>query len=313
MKNNFVLNRFALSLAVCASLLVFSVQSLAAEYDKVVTQLKAIEAKNPGLVKLFELAKTDSGQVVLGARVNKVATGQPDVDKTAHLVVGTHHGNERLSVDVAMQFLNDIVVNMNAPTNSSYAKFQDQTFYVIPVLNIGGYNKNDRYEYTNKNVKVDPNRDYPDPCGNPKPFQLMSTKALAGFVNDKKIVGAVTIHGYIGTFTFPWGIYTNDTKSPDNSTFEFLGKEAVKENGYKTGTHTDVIYPTNGAFEDWAYYQYGVWVTLLEIANGVPDIKKDSQTLLRYFSNVPAQRSAKHVHLGQCTGVPDRSKIRSRP
>ena len=280
----------------------------AAEYDKVLTEMNSIVAANAAYAQLMDIGKNDQGNTIYGLRLENtavIADAKPN-----HLVVGAHHGNERLSYNVSIAFAKKIVAIFKNSGDANYAAISKCVYYVVPVLNIGGFNANRRTETNRNGNSIDPNRDYPDVCVQNQYFQLTSISNLATFVERYNIIGAVTIHGYIGTFTYPWGIYTTNTKTMDNTFFNYLGTTAVKANGYRTGTHTDVIYPASGSFEDWAYAKYGVWCMLLELASS-PNVDKDAQCLVVYFSLLPADKSQQHQHTGQCTST--RTEGDSRP
>jgi hypothetical protein len=225
-------------------------------------------------------------------------------------VVGAHHGNETLSVTLALRFANDLLAQLQDVNAPHHASLAPHIYYVFPVLNISGYNANRREESYRNGGTLDSNRDYPDPCGSDTPFQLKSTKLISEFIDSENIIGAVTIHGYYGSFTYPWGTFTTQSHTLDHDLFRSYGLNAVVANNYTTGTHGDVIYPTVGAFEDWAYYQHGVWVMLVEMDRNA-NIGRDSESLLRYFSTVPTARSLQHEHTGRCRSLP--SFIIGRP
>lgn len=267
-----------------------------AAYDQVRTKLERVTAENPDLVSRIVIGMNDQGVEIEGIRIG--AHSYVRNDAVHHLVVGAHHGNEQKSVDVALAFIDEIITAKRVGAGLD-RKLDAAVFHVIPVLNIGGYNANRRQEIARSGRSYDPNRDYPDPCGNASTFNLASTDALAKYTIAEDITGAVTIHGYIGTFTYPWGTYTNQTSTPDNSVFDAVTSEAARINSYRAGTHADVIYPTAGAYEDWAYHSLGVWVALLEIKNN-PNVVKDAQAMVAYFARLPEERSQFHEHLGNC-------------
>lgn len=269
----------------------------ATRYERVVTELQNLNTAHPALTSLFSLGKNDQGVEIAGIRISR-NQGIVRNDARNLLVVGTHHGNEGTSVDVAMRVANDVVAALAA----GEATDDNVVYHVIPVLNISGYNANRREESSRTGGTLDPNRDYPDPCADDQPYRLLSTKVLAAYMESAHITAAVTIHGYVGTFTYPWGTYTTEPKTLDNDTFRNLGTRAVALNHYDTGTHGELIYPTVGAFEDWAYYEHGVWVMLLEMANS-PNVANDAKAILRFLAEAPAIRSAQHEHTGQCTTV----------
>jgi hypothetical protein len=296
--------RLVSSAVACGSMIAFASASVAAEtaYDRVVAKLRAANTAHAESTSLVSIGKNDQGQDLYALKIG-AAANQPTSDATSFLVVGAHHGNETYSVDVALRFIDDQIARSESTDDGV-------VYHVIPVLNVSGYNISRREESRASGGTQDPNRDYPDPCRDDNPYRLQSTKAIAEYVQSQNVAAAVTIHGYIGTFTYPWGTYTTVPKTLDDTTFKNLGRLAVAANGYDTGTHGELIYPTVGAFEDWAYYDLGVWVTLLEIENR-PNVANDAEAMHRFFANAPRVRSLQHEHTGRCTTI--RGPILGRP
>lgn len=286
------MKKFIVSLCLILS----SLNVYAEDYDKIQARLQAL-AKNPN-TGLFTLGKNDQGQDILG-----IVVGDPSQAVTKHLVVGTHHGNERASAEVPLLFVESLLTNVNPKI----------LYYVIPVLNISGYNRSRREETGADNQTHDSNRDYEDACTTKVDFQLKSTALIAELITRENIIAAVSVHGYIGTFTFPWGTTAKDYSTLDNAFMDEWAKKAVKINNYKTGTHGAAIYPAMGAFEDWAYYKLGVWSYLMEIKSPSADLKKDALTLVEFFKMAPSELSK---NVGQHVDCVDRilkSNNRSRP
>lgn len=255
-------------------------------YQKVLKTLDRLHSLAPQRTKIFDLGKNDQGKTIFGMSVYPPKKREGEFAEA--LVVAAHHGNEQGSVDVALTILKRLIEN-----NSS--KIQNKIIHVVPVLNISGFNNGMRQEKSEiLKTTLDPNRDYPDTCApQKKSFQLRSTALLAQFMSARKrISSAVTIHGYIGTFTFPWGNYLKNTESKDHQFYEELLSFSAKENGYRIGTHADVIYPAEGAFEDWTYSQWGIWTSLLELDNNY-DRDRDSSAVIKYIYYSPNLRSAK--------------------
>ena len=291
-----------------ATIAMFAGVASATPYEDILDEMTAIQADNAEFVSWIDLGVNDQGKMIRGLRID----GPGDEDHPNHLVVGVHHGNEQLSADVAMEFIRQSVELIRYPALPGSSTVRNKTFHVVPVLNIGGYDRGRREEYDADGRSHDPNRDYPDPCrSSGETFKLQSTSALAAYLESQNIIGAVTIHGYIGTFTFPWGTYTTQTRTPDHQKFVEMTENAASINGYRVGTHADVIYPTVGAFEDWAYYEHGVWVTLQELRRNA-DIEEDATSLLAYFDELPGVRSEYHDHTGTCRGF-DFKNVRARP
>ncbi|MCC7440969.1 MAG: hypothetical protein IT285_05025 [Bdellovibrionales bacterium] len=293
--------RVAAAFIIVSSMFSTGMAAKAVEYDRVKNEIGRIIAENPTIATGFELGVNDQGEAILGIRFE---AAQPSTSpRVSQLLVGTHHGNERLSADVSLSFARRMVGALKNPSAPESAGLVDQVMYVVPVLNIGGFNLNRRYENNAAGATVDPNRDYPDPCLAEKAnFQLKSTRALADFLVRENITASVTVHGYIGTFTYPWGIFTADTHTPDHAAYDVIGRRAVAANGYRTGTHTDLIYGTAGAYEDFAYHDHGVWTMLLELAHS-PNLARDTTALATFFQLAPRARSESHTHnVSNCTG-----------
>ena len=277
-------------------LLAFSFSSFASDYDKIVSRLREIDAL-PN-TSLFTLGKNDQGEDILG-----VVLGDSASATKRYAVVGTHHGNERAAAIVPLHFAEETLKHLKT----------DEVYFVIPVLNISGYNRSRREETGSDFRTHDPNRDYEDACEVKNDFKLKSTRLLADLIEREDIVTAVTVHGYVGTFTFPWGTNAKDYETLDHHLLEDWARKSVKINQYQTGTHGGAIYPAAGAFEDWAYFKHGVWSYLLEIKSPSSDLKKDALSLVEFFKHSPFERSR---HLGQNVNCVERiltGSQRSRP
>lgn len=260
-------------------LLTLSFSATASDYDKIVSRLQEIDQLQQ--TSLFSLGQNDQGTEILG-----VVLGDLQRASKKFLVVGTHHGNERAAAIVPLHFAEETLKSLDP----------DEAYFVIPVLNVSGYNRSRREETGPDSKTHDPNRDYEDACQVKQDFRLRSTKLLADLVEREDIVSAVTVHGYIGTFTFPWGTNADEYETQDHAFFEDWAKKSAAINRYKIGTHGGAIYPAAGAFEDWAYFRHGVWSYLLEIRSPSSDLKKDALALVEFFKHSPLERSR---NLGQ--------------
>ncbi len=239
-------------------------------YREIQKHLRELSAKFPGNAEVIEMGQSDSGQPIEALKVGH--------GPVAHLVVATHHGNEYGSTEVAKAFAASIA---EAPIGG-------QTIYVIPVLNISGYNTGSRREVSPAYGSVDPNRDYPGPCGTLSPFKLKSTAALAKFMGEKKIVTSATLHTYSPAVVYPWGMGATDVSTPYDDFFRMLAKAATVESHYTVGNSAEVIYPANGTFEDYAFWKYGSWALLFELGRSHSPSDSAVQEMVRV--NVPGLR-----------------------
>jgi carboxypeptidase T len=259
-------------------------------YSGVKTVLEKLAAENPGTASLFTLAETDGKEKVIGLKVGN--------GPLKNLVVSTHHGNEYGSAEVALAVAESLVKE----------PFANQTIFIIPVLNITGYNKRQREEKDAKGISRDPNRDYPGPCGSDGPFNLKSTKALADFVEKERIINSATLHTHYPAVVYPWGISTRDLETPYTDIFRKLVGFATEESRYQTGNSTQVMYPADGTFEDYAYWKHGVWSILFELGFSHSPSEEQVQAMIRVnvpgirrmLANAPTQLATDHSFRGRC-------------
>ena len=271
------------------SMFMFAGPSLG-NYDRVVTTLQQIAEKYPANAKMVTIGVNDQGTPI---RALQIGSGE-----TNSLIVATHHGNEYGSTAVALGVADAFAQNPIA----------GQTVYVIPVLNVTGYNKGRREESSLTSGALDANRDYTGPCKSGAPFRLKSTKALADFVEQKNIQISATLHTYWPAVVYPWGISTRDLSTPYDAQYQQLVADATVESRYKTGNSTDVLYAADGTFEDYAYWKHGIWSLLFELGfSHSPDttalknmVDVNVPGLRRFLENSPKTRVVDHDFKGRC-------------
>jgi len=259
-------------------------------YDHVVEYLKRLTNSNPHVAQMINLGVSDSGQPIYGIKIGN--------GPTPTLVVGTHHGNEYGSTAVAMGVAESLVQN----------PMPNQTVYVVPVLNILGYNSRNRYERAQDNRFYDPNRDYPGPCGTPTPFRLRSTRALAQFIHDRNIVTSATLHTYSPGVFYPWGLSARDPRTEDDSTYIELSRVATKYSNYPYGNSKDLLYAADGTYDDYSYWKHGIWSLLFELGHSHSPSMNNIKEMIRvnvpgirdYLAAAPVQRSNRHEFKGGC-------------
>lgn len=258
-------------------------------YEKVTSTLNQIQQANPASSKVVVIGVSDKGVPIYALQI-----GSGSVNS---LIVGTHHGNEYGSTAVALGVADNLAKN----------PIIGQTVYVIPVLNISGYNSGNRNE-SGISGSFDPNRDYPGPCKSGKTFNLKSTKALADFLVEKNIQVAATLHTFWPAVVYPWGISTTDLSTPYDAQYIELVKAATVESGYQTGNNTQVLYAADGTFEDYAYWKHGIWTLLFELGfSHRPDqvaiknmVEVNVPGIRRFLMTSPQSRVTSHDFKGRC-------------
>ncbi|MDZ4663028.1 MAG: M14 family zinc carboxypeptidase [Pseudomonadota bacterium] len=271
-------------------LLALSTQSHSAyqDYDEILSKIAILETKSTHL-KSFKLGSSNAGKEIVGVTVG--------VGPVNHILVSTHHGNEYGSAEVAMAFIEEVSVR----------PLDGITLHIIPVLNIEGYNDRERLERA-KGKYYDPNRDYPGPCGSAGPFNLKSTQALADYIAATNIVASATLHTFYPAVVYPWGFSTRDTATPYDELFKFLGGLATEWSKYTVGNSTEVIYPANGTYEDYAFWKHGIWSLLFELGGSHSPTEREIETmssenvpgLVKFFAGSPKERATDHNFKGKC-------------
>jgi len=255
------------------------------KYSDIQADLRMLESRYPQNVEVFSIGVNDTGQKIEGI---KVGSG-----RMHSLVVGTHHGNEYGSTEVALAFAHSV----------AEAPITGQTVFVIPVLNVSGYNARQRQE-----MGRDPNRDYVGPCGTGGPFKLRSTKALADFIARENIIASATLHTFSPFVLYPWGFSTKDTKTEYNDLYIQLARAAAVESKYPIGNSTDELYPADGCYEDYAMWKHGIWSLLFEMGSSHSPgqaaidemIRGNVPGLRRFLAQAPTSRAEKHAFTGKC-------------
>lgn len=265
--------------------------TISKQYGDVQAFMADLAKRYPQTVTLFDVGDSDSGQTIQGM---KIGTGS-----LHNLVVATHHGNEYGSTEVAKGFAESVAAN----------PIPGQTLYVIPVLNIGGYNARNREEKAG-GLSYDPNRNYPGPCGTEGPFILKDITALANLVDKENIVTSATLHTFASLVMYPWGISASgdDLKTPYDDLFKQLAEASVQESGYETGNSTEMMYPADGTFEDYAFWKHGIWSLLWELGTSHTPSQSEVDRMVQanvpglraQMTTAPAQRAEKHDFTGKC-------------
>lgn len=273
-------------------LFLFSLSANAAitrNYTEVKNTLQRLASQYAANVALIEIGLSDSGEPIKGLKIGN--------GPVKNLVVGTHHGNEYGSTEVALGFAESLSNN----------PILGQTVFVIPVLNIKGYNDRSRWESA-RDGSHDPNRDYPGPCGTEGPFKLKSTSALAKFVDQENIITSATLHTFYPAVVYPWGLSSHDLTTPQQDSFVKMVQDATVESKYEIGNSSEVIYPADGTFEDYAYWKHGIWSILFEVGHSHYPNESDLKTMVqvnvpglrRMFENAPTTRAVDHEFRGKC-------------
>jgi len=263
-------------------------------YKDITDKMQALAAAHPELLQVFSIGQNDEGGDIFALRLSLTPT-VVDSAKIGQLVVAAHHGNEQRTPDLALQMVEDLIA-MYENVSVMDSILADTEWTIIPVLNISGYNDDSRHEHN-----IDSNRDYPGPCTSAAGGKLKSIRTLMGFIDSRVFTGTITVHGYIGTMTYPWGVATSNVRTNDHDAFQSITARAAAINNYGYGTSTDIVYPADGTYEDYVYWKHGLWSLLIELRDGTPpDITATSQAAIEFFTQINSTPSNQHQMTGRC-------------
>ncbi len=290
MRFHFVVGLAALTASLSAS----AASDPTGRYKVIVDKMNELHNAHPNTTEIYSVGENDDGVEVLAMRVS-TAPKAMDPKKIGQLVVSTHHGNELAAPEFTMYWLNELVKRYDT-SELFRGNLADTEFTVIPVLNVSGYNGNNRYEHGQ-----DPNRDYPGPCISGEGGKLKSIRIAMNVLASRVFTGSLTVHGYAAALTYPWGVSVGNTHTLDHNEYDRILKSAAELNGYRYGTSTDIVYPCDGAFEDYVYWKHGVWSLLLELKNGdANDIRDTSTAITYFFDQLTSSPSVKNQLTSQC-------------
>lgn len=283
------------------SILLFSLFALVARADRygdVLSRLTELQKKYSQISQIFSIGTNDDGIEIKALRVS-ITPRVMDPKKIGHIVVSTHHGNEDGAPEFTLKFIENLLGRYES-SELWRGNLADMEWTIIPVLNISGYNLSERQEHS-----IDPNRDYPGPC-TPSGFgKLKSIRQLLALYTTRSFVGSVTVHGYDGSLTYPWGFYTDNYDTLDKNYYDALFARAAEKNGYKHGNGAELIYAANGCYEDYVYWKYGSWSLLLELRDGsAKDINDTVVAIRTFYDELNSSVSLKNEFQHQCVNEP---------
>lgn len=134
----------------------------------------------------------------------------------------------------------------------------------------------------------------------PYPFSEPEVRALAEFyTNHPNISCAVTYHTYSGVILRPWSDKTDDAM-PLNDLYVFkeMGDRGTEITGYPHGSVYDIFryHPREvmrGAFDDWAYEQYGIYAFTVELWDIVGEAGIKNRHFIEWMRNHPEEDDLK--------------------
>ncbi len=211
-------------------------------WDEFLLWMKNLEETNPTLVRVVEYGKSAQGRPLQAIRLSGANP------KATLLITAATHGDELITSEVVMDFVNRLVLGFG--NESRITKIlTDLEIYFVPVVNPDGFVKVQRYD-----TGQDPNRSYPYP----EKTSTTPTASIAGLISlfhAKNFAGTLDFHAFGEMIMYPWAYTRSKIPEPDKANFHRLTQTMAKENRYKYGPISEVIYIAPGSSADYYYWK----------------------------------------------------------
>lgn len=195
-----------------------------------------------------------------------------------------HHGNERMSYEVAMALAHNLALH-GPPYGTEIV--------IGPVINPDGFILGTRSDSKGR----DPNRDYDYPGRTTESvFQLPETDAVRSYLSDKKFQGAIALHAGMEGVLWPWCY--SPLPAAQATAFRRIGLAVARAMDAPVFKQSWQDYPTRGEFTDYAFMTYGTLAVTLEVSSALKQVGvAKSQTIGKSMSGIFAYiRELKALH-----------------
>jgi carboxypeptidase T len=265
-------------------------------YAEMVSEIHAVEAAHPSIVRLFSIGESYQGRTLWAAKISD----NIDTDEREPEVLfdALHHAREHLTVEQGLYLLHLLADNYNS--DATVKRLVDtRVIWIVFMLNPDGaeydltcggehapycaWRKNRQPNGAGQPIGTDLNRNYDYRwacCGGssgnrasetyrgPYAFSAPESRALRDFVNARvksgvqRIKAHITFHTNGQLILWPYGHTRTDIPSDmtvaDHSVFVAMGKAMAARNGYKPEQSSD-LYITDGDQIDWMYGRHRIF------------------------------------------------------
>ena len=172
--------------------------------SEVTELLTALAADRPDVVRLIDLGRSVEGRPLTGV----LLTDEPDrreLDEPSIRFLGTHHGDEWSSMEVAVAAIQELVDRY--PEDPAVATLLDHTeVWALPVVNPDGV-----VDFRRRNANgVDLNRNYDHPgfqpggAAGPAPFSEPESASVRALSMTRAFHHGITLHSGAVNIGWPW-------------------------------------------------------------------------------------------------------------
>ncbi|MCS7258006.1 MAG: M14 family zinc carboxypeptidase [candidate division WOR-3 bacterium] len=225
-------------------------------YAQVCSMLVALRAQYPAITKLETLGYSAGNRAILGIKVSD-NPGVEELEPEVRLV-GAHHGNEKISTEITLAFLQYLLSNYAFNPQVSNL-VNNREIWIVPVFNPDGHVNNSRYN----GAGVDLNRDYgymwSGEGSSSAPFSQPETRAMRAHAELNNITLEYEYHSAASYVNYVWDHHPKD---PPDSGYIITISQEYADSTY--GSSTTQLQKINGY--DWYYVRgsaqdamFGIW------------------------------------------------------
>ena len=271
-------------------------------YPEMVSHIKAVAARNPGIVRLFSIGKSYKGRKLWAAEISDnpgTDEGEPEI-----LFDGLHHAREHLSAEMSIYIL-DMLTNQYGKGTELGKRVtrlvNKRRTWIVFMVNPDGlqydltgspyrsWRKNRQPSPGSSKIGTDINRNYAyrfGCCGGssgkpsawnyrgPSAWSTPEARAMRDFIRSRKFGGRqrirthITFHSSGELVLWPYG-YTRADQPPDMTyldlrAFRAMGRTMAGKSGY-TAQQSSAMYPTDGDMIDWTYARQRIFSFTFEL------------------------------------------------
>jgi hypothetical protein len=229
------------------------------DYSATVTEMQQAATDHPSIVILDTLGYSVQGRMILGAKVSD--NPGIDEDEPEFRIIGNHHGNEYMSVEMPLLMLQYLTDNYGSNSQVTHL-VNDRETWIIPMLNPDGRTAGTRYNANG----VDLNRDYGYIWnhGSPDIFSQPETRVIRQHGLEHNFALSLSFHTSGDVMNYVWN-YKNFPVA-DSAFVVDISEEYGSYNGYWVVEGYN-WYQTYGDCNDWSYGSRSDIDATIEVAN----------------------------------------------
>ena len=256
-------------------------------FEQIKKMAKVLEMTYPKLAKVVPYGTSRKGLPLFAIKLSDNVEVIEDEKKV--MLTSATHGDELITTEVLLALTESLLKGYDS--NQRFKKILNNTeIYIILVVNPEGFTRRSRYS-----GGIDPNRQYPWPGHPNRRTPVPAIDSIMKFYKKIDFDGSIDFHASGKMVMFPWG-YTRDLiQTADHQVFDRLTADMAKENRYKHGPISRVIYVAKGSSADFYYghnsgLALGIELTTSKVprASRIPGVVKEASEMtwkyLEHFS-----------------------------